>query len=58
MFKVDKIDDKTFLITCDKFDARLLQVTIVEDHKNVIEFCMSIVKAAVKGAKLFLYPTG
>ena len=55
--EVVEISDGVFQITCDAFDARLLRATIQDKIPNLVEFAMSVVKAAVKGATVFLYPT-
>ncbi len=56
MFEIKQESENVFTITCDGFDNRLFKATIAEGNKTLVEFCLSIVKAAVKGAKIMLYP--
>lgn len=55
MFEVKRISDNVFQIICDGFDAHLLNTTIPENNKNVIDFCTSIVKSAIKGFVALMY---
>ena len=57
MFEIVEISDGVFQIDRDAFDARLLRATIQEKQPNLVAFALSVVKAAVKGATVFLYPT-